>query len=212
MNLIKKSTLIPLLILVLILASGCGSPADNVSTPPTSDPATTSPVDKTDAIKIQIDVTDYGIIEAELYPKVAPETVANFTRLISEGFYDGLTFHRVINTFMIQGGDPLGTGRGGSDTNINGEFSNNGFPNGLSHTRGILSMARGGTDMNSASSQFFVVQQDSNFLDGDYAAFGLVTSGMDIVDSIVAKTPVEDDNGKVLPENQPVISTIVILK
>lgn len=213
MNIIKQLVLVSLLSLLLLLFAGCSSPAKDSTEPSPAKPVPVSSVISTEgAIKIQIDVTGYGLIGAELYPKVAPKTVANFTKLISEGFYNGLTFHRIINGFMIQGGDPLGNGHGNSSATIPGEFSNNGFPNSLSHTRGVLSMARGETDMNSASSQFFIVQQDSTFLDGDYASFGIITSGMAIVDSISANIPVEDDNGTVLPSNQPIIKSIVIIK
>ena len=213
MTITKRLALFCLIALILILSSSCtGSWQETSQEPAAESNPFASTVSTEGAIKIQINVTGYGLIEAELYPKVAPETVGSFTKLISEGFYDGLTFHRVMNDFMIQGGDPLGTGFGNSGTNITGEFANNSFPNGLSHTRGVLSMARGGTDMNSASSQFFIVQQDATFLDGDYAAFGLVTKGMEIVDSIAAEVPVEDDNGTVLAANQPVIKSIVVLK
>ena len=156
-----------------------------------------------------IDVTDYGTITVELYPDIAPITVANFKKLINEKFYDGLTFHRIISGFMIQGGDPLGNGTGGSDENIKGEFANNGVSNNLSHTRGVISMARS-QDMNSASSQFFIVHQDSTYLDGQYAAFGKVTEGMEVVDAIAANTTVQDGNGTVLPADQPVINSITL--
>lgn len=122
-------------------------------------------------------------IEIELYPEVAPITVANFEKLVKEGFYDGLIFHRVIAGFMIQGGDPTGTGRGGSSERIKGEFASNGVKNTLKHTRGVISMARS-MDPNSASSQFFIMHMDAPHLDGDYAAFGKVVSGMDVVDEI----------------------------
>ncbi len=122
-------------------------------------------------------------IEIELYPEVAPITVANFEKLVKEGFYDGLIFHRVIPGFMIQGGDPTGTGRGGSSERIKGEFASNGVKNTLKHTRGVISMARS-MDPNSASSQFFIMHMDAPHLDGDYAAFGKVVSGMDVVDEI----------------------------
>lgn len=122
-------------------------------------------------------------IEIELYPEVAPITVANFEKLVKEGFYDGLIFHRVIPGFMIQGGDPTGTGRGGSSERIKGEFASNGVKNTLKHTRGVISMARS-NDPNSASSQFFIMHMDAPHLDGDYAAFGKVVSGMDVVDEI----------------------------
>ena len=138
-----------------------------------------------------IDVKDYGKITVELYPDVAPITVENFKKLVSEGFYDGLIFHRVIEDFMIQGGCPEGTGLGGkTDANgnkitIKGEFSANGVKNDLDHTRGVISMARSQL-VNSASSQFFICHQDASHLDGKYAAFGKVTDGMDVVDAIAA--------------------------
>lgn len=158
-----------------------------------------------------IDIADYGVIELELYGSVAPLTVTNFVNLVNDGFYDGLTFHRIIDGFMIQGGDPLGTGMGGSENTIVGEFAANGVSNDLSHVRGVISMARS-QDYNSASSQFFIVHEDSTFLDGQYAAFGEVVSGMDVVDAICDSVTVEDDNGTVLKENQPVISSITVEK
>ncbi len=124
-------------------------------------------------------------IELELYPEVAPITVKNFEKLVSEGFYDGLIFHRVIPGFMIQGGDPLGNGMGGADENIKGEFRANGVKNDLKHTRGVISMARA-FDPNSASSQFFIMHADAPHLDGQYAAFGKVVSGMEAVDEIAS--------------------------
>ncbi len=160
---------------------------------------------------VEIDVQDYGTICCELDADTAPITVTNFIDLANSGFYDGLTFHRIIDGFMIQGGDPEGTGLGGSDENIIGEFANNGYTNNISHVRGTLSMARNGQDMNSASSQFFIVQTDSTYLDGDYAAFGHVTSGMEIVDQICVDTPVQDNNGTVLADDQPVITTIRVI-
>ena len=134
---------------------------------------------------VQIEMEDGGIIKIQLYPAVAPITCANFEKLVKEGFYDGLIFHRVINGFMIQGGDPTGTGMGGSKETIKGEFAHNGVTNNLSHTRGTISMARTNVK-DSASSQFFICHEDSTFLDGDYAAFGCVTEGMDVVDRIAS--------------------------
>ena len=134
---------------------------------------------------VQIEMENGDIIKLELYPDIAPKTVANFEKLVSEGFYDGLCFHRVISGFMIQGGDPLGNGTGGSKENITGEFKSNGHNNTLSHTRGVISMARS-QSFNSASSQFFIMHADGTFLDGQYAAFGMVTEGIDIVDKIAA--------------------------
>jgi len=134
---------------------------------------------------VVIEMENGGIIELELYPEVAPITVKNFEKLVSEGFYNGLTFHRVIPGFMIQGGDPLGNGMGGSDENIKGEFSANGVENNLKHTRGVISMARS-YNPNSASSQFFIMHADAPHLDGQYAAFGRVVSGIEVVDEIAS--------------------------
>jgi peptidyl-prolyl cis-trans isomerase B (cyclophilin B) len=134
-------------------------------------------------------MADGGVIRAELYPEIAPNTVNSFISLIKKGFYDGLIFHRVIPGFMIQGGCPEGTGTGGPGYRIRGEFRKNGFANDLGHKRGVLSMARA-SSLNSAGSQFFIMHDDSDFLDGDYAAFGAVIEGMDVVDSI-AETPTD---------------------
>lgn len=155
-------------------------------------------------------VKDYGTIELELDADIAPITVANFAKLVNEGFYNGLTFHRIISGFMIQGGDPLGNGTGGSKDNIKGEFLANGVNNTISHKRGVISMARSSA-YNSASSQFFIVHENSTFLDGQYAGFGYVTSGMEIVDKICEDINVEDNNGTVLKENQPVIEKISMI-
>ncbi|WP_370768486.1 peptidylprolyl isomerase [Ruminococcus sp.] len=157
----------------------------------------------------EIDIKDYGVIKVELNGDVAPITVANFINLANSHFYDGLTFHRIIDGFMMQGGDPLGNGTGGSENTIKGEFSQNGVENNLSHTRGAISMARS-TDMDSASSQFFIVQSDSTYLDGQYACFGYVTDGMNIVDEICKNAVTTDSNGSVSAENQPVINSITI--
>ena len=161
--------------------------------------------------KVNIKVKNYGTIELELDADVAPITVANFAKLVNEGFYDGLTFHRIIDGFMIQGGDPKGNGTGGSDENITGEFLLNGIENSISHVRGTISMARA-TPYNSASSQFFIVHEDSTFLDGQYAGFGKVTKGIEIVDKICEDIQVEDGNGTVLAKNQPIIEKITIIK
>lgn len=158
----------------------------------------------------KIVVKNYGTIALELDADVAPITVENFANLVNEGFYNGLTFHRIISGFMIQGGDPLGNGTGGSSKTIKGEFASNGVKNSISHVRGTISMARSSMP-NSASSQFFIVHEDSTFLDGQYAAFGIVTSGMEVVDKICAETAVEDDNGTVAKNNQPVIEKITMI-
>lgn len=204
-------------IMTLILAVGicacdAGSKADNNDTK-NAEEKTEAQADEgllTGKHHVEIDVKDYGTICLELDADVAPISVTNFVKLANEQFYDGLTFHRIISGFMIQGGDPQGNGTGGSDTCIHGEFANNGVENNISHVRGTISMARS-MDPNSASSQFFICHEDSTFLDGDYAAFGSVTDGMDIVDAICQDIAVVDDNGTVIPENQPVINTIKVI-
>lgn len=158
----------------------------------------------------EITIKDYGEIDVELDADAAPITVTNFVKLVQEGFYDGLTFHRIMDGFMMQGGDPLGNGTGGSEETIKGEFSQNGVDNDLSHTRGAISMARSSAP-DSASSQFFIVQSDSTFLDGQYAVFGYVTEGMEIVDEICKVAQPIDDNGTIPSEEQPVIETIKIV-
>ena len=152
---------------------------------------------------------DYGTITAELDADAAPITVTNFVKLVNEGFYDGLTFHRIISGFMIQGGDPKGNGTGGSDQTIKGEFAQNGFDNPIQHLRGVLSMARSSMP-DSASSQFFIMHQVSPWLDGAYAAFGCVTEGIEVVDTICQKTPVTDGNGTVAKANQPKILSVKV--
>ena len=160
---------------------------------------------------VEIDVKDYGKIKLELDPTAAPLTVQNFLNLVNEGFYDGLTFHRIMEGFMIQGGDPKGNGTGGSTNQIKGEFESNGVKNPISHKRGVISMARS-NNMNSASSQFFIVHQDSTFLDGKYAAFDMVTEGMEVVDEIATKAQPTDSNGTIPAANQPVITSIKIVE
>ena len=160
-----------------------------------------------------IEMENGGVIKIELDPLAAPKTVANFEKLVKEGFYDGLTFHRVINGFMIQGGDPLGNGMGGSDETIKGEFTANGYKgNDIKHERGVISMARSsGND--SASSQFFIMHKDSPHLNGSYAAFGRVTSGMDVVDAI-ATAPVRYDTSgeKSIPITPIVITRVYMIE
>ncbi len=174
----KKIISAILIITSVLLLAACGGAAGDGETAPASEAPK-------EAVKVTIEMENGGIIKLELYPDVAPITVANFVKLAKEGFYDGLIFHRVINGFMIQGGDPEGTGFGGSSETIKGEFSANGVKNDISHVRGVISMARS-KNMDSASSQFFIVQADSDFLDGNYAAFGRVTDGMDVVDEIAS--------------------------
>lgn len=158
---------------------------------------------------VEIQIQDYGTIKAELDADAAPITVTNFVNLAKEGFYDGLTFHRIIRGFMIQGGDPNGDGTGGSDQTIKGEFSQNGVENPLLHQRGAISMARSRAN-DSASSQFFIVHEDSKHLDGSYAAFGYVTEGMEIVDKICEDAEPTDNNGTIPAEKQPVITSVKV--
>ncbi len=200
----KTAALLLAGIFTAALLAGCGTKGE-------SKKENSSQTDNSDDTKVQITVKEYGTIEVALDEDAAPLTVENFLKLTEEGFYDGLTFHRIIDGFMIQGGDPKGNGTGGSDETIKGEFSENGVENPLSHTRGAISMARS-QDYDSASSQFFIVQEDSTYLDGQYAAFGYVTEGMDVVDKICEDVSVEDQNGTVLPENQPVIESIKVVK
>ncbi len=158
-------------------------------------------------VKILIEMADGDTMTAELYPEVAPKTVENFVGLINKGFYDGIIFHRVIEGFMIQGGDPTGTGMGGSGENIEGEFKSNGHPeNTLKHLRGVLSMARA-MSPNSASSQFFIMHKDAPHLDGQYAAFGKIIEGIEVVDKIATvQTDMRDK-----PLNDVVIKTMKVL-
>ena len=211
MTKIKKISAIMVAAVILctcFLISGCGgdtesSSSEKATSAVSNEETTSASTDTTDyksSYTAIIDVKDYGKIEVELYEELAPITVKNFVDLAKDGFYDGLTFHRIITGFMIQGGDPLGNGT---------EFAQNGVENNLSHTRGVISMARS-NDPDSASSQFFIVQADSTYLDGQYAAFGKVTKGMDIVDKICEDTPVTDSNGTVEKKNQPVINSIKI--
>lgn len=159
----------------------------------------------------EIVIAEYGKLELELDADVAPITVTNFVNLVKKGFYNGLTFHRIMSGFMIQGGDPNGDGTGGSEETIKGEFKSNGIENTMSHKRGVISMARTQNDPDSASSQFFIVQADSDFLDGDYAAFGKVTAGMDIVDKICQSVQPIDNNGTVPADQQPKITAIKVI-
>lgn len=166
-------------------------------------------VEQRGPVYADIVIKDYGTITISLDAEAAPETVENFISLAESGFYDGLTFHRIIEGFMMQGGDPYGDGTGGSGTTITGEFSANGHVNNLSHTRGTVSMARAKA-YNSASSQFFIVHEDSPHLDGEYAAFGQVVSGMEIVDQICADAEPIDGNGLIAADAQPVIESVTI--
>ena len=160
---------------------------------------------------VTIEMENGGKIVCELYPETAPESVKNFISLINKGFYNGLTFHRIISGFMIQGGDPLGNGTGGSDERIKGEFAANGIDNPIAHERGVLSMARSSAP-DSASSQFFIMHEAAPHLNGSYAAFGKVLSGIEVVDAICQNTPVTDNNGSVAKANQPIITSIKVIE
>lgn len=206
MNIVKRIIALSLTLVMSVMLFGCvkyQTPDDFKPTAPEGS--------LTGLHHIEIEIQDYGVISVELNADKAPITVTNFIDLANSGFYNGLTFHRIMDGFMMQGGDPQGNGQGGSGTNIIGEFANNGYDyNDISHIRGTISMARA-NDYNSGSSQFFIVQSDSTFLDGDYAGFGHVTSGMDIVDTICANAPVTDNNGTVLPDDQPIITEIRVI-
>lgn len=205
----KKCLALTLCAALLLTLAACGSaPSSADFSPAPSDETSDSP---TGGIHhVDIEVADYGTIKVELDGDTAPITVDNFLTLAGDGFYDGLTFHRIVDGFMIQGGDPEGTGFGGSDNTITGEFSANGVENDISHVRGVISMARS-QDYDSASSQFFIVQADSTFLDGQYAAFGHVTEGMEVVDAIAADAQPTDNNGTIPADAQPVITSITVV-
>ena len=176
----KRAVFVAALLLLPLVLAGCGKTAAQEEPMSEQNPVAT------------ITMQNGGVIKVELYPDVAPNTVKNFIHLANSGFYDGVIFHRVIEGFMIQGGDPDGAGTGGPGYRIRGEFSNNRHENGLSHQRGVISMARQGNPYvpasayNTAGSQFFIMHADNDFLDGDYAAFGKVVEGMDIVDAIAS--------------------------
>jgi peptidyl-prolyl cis-trans isomerase B (cyclophilin B) len=174
-----------LISLILALLASLGALLCTPGCSKTTEEETVPAGETGETIMVQIEMDNGGIIKLELYPDIAPITVANFEKLVKEGFYDGLIFHRVIKNFMIQGGDPTGTGMGGAKENIKGEFKINGINNPLSHKRGVISMARS-QRYNSASSQFFICHADATFLDGQYAAFGHVVEGMEVVDRIAS--------------------------
>lgn len=203
----KKLIKFSMVMLLALTLAGCGNSSNNDDT---KDNSTASSDLLSGNHKVEIDVKDYGVIKVELQADEAPITVTNFVKLVKEGFYDGLTFHRIIDGFMIQGGDPKGNGTGGSDETIKGEFSSNGVENPLKHTRGAISMARSQAN-DSASSQFFIVHETAASLDGEYAVFGYVYEGIDVVDKIATSVPVTDTNGTVLAENQPVINSIKLI-
>ena len=195
----KKIKKLIIITLILIAAVGCSKKENKMDNKYLSG-----------KINVLMQVKDYGDVKIELDADTAPITVTNFVKLVKNKFYDGLTFHRIMDGFMIQGGDPNGDGTGGSDETIKGEFEANGVKNIISHKRGVISMARS-MNNDSASSQFFIVQQDSTFLDKQYAAFGHVTSGMDVVDKIAKDANPTDDNGTIPENEQPVINYIKVI-
>jgi len=195
---------------MMMLISGCGDSGESGDGAGTDSGEAAASAEGIGVHHAVISVKDYGDITVELDGDTAPITVQNFMDLANDGFYDGLTFHRIMEGFMIQGGDPNGDGTGGSDQKIKGEFASNGVENDITHKKGVISMARS-QDPDSASSQFFIVQADSEFLDGDYAGFGHVTEGMDIVDKIAADAQPLDDNGTIAPDAQPVIKTVKVV-
>ncbi|MCH5343199.1 MAG: peptidylprolyl isomerase [Acetatifactor sp.] len=211
-----KTIVIKMLAMCMVtvfLLIGCGSDPQESNSNTDTTQEETMPEEEllTGLHHVNINIKDYGTVSVELDADNAPITVTNFVTLAQSGFYDGLTFHRIMDGFMMQGGDPLGDGTGGSEQTIKGEFSNNGVGNPLSHTRGAISMARKSISMDSASCQFFIVHQDSVRLDGDYAVFGYVTEGMEIVDEICENAVVVDMNGTVPAEYQPIIESIEVL-
>ena len=212
-----KKKLLICMTLALAMLTGCSTPASSNHTAgsPNEEPAPAEAVEdnnNTEAVPQEANdnnvsadasASDENIIVITLYPDIAPITCENFENLVSEGFYNGLTFHRVVDDFMAQGGDPQGTGMGGSENKIKGEFSSNGVENTLSHKRGIVSMARS-SDPDSASSQFFICYTDCSFLDGNYAAFGEVTQGMEVVDNFLNVTRVLGNDGAVSAPTTPI--------
>ncbi len=212
MKTMKKNLFVFLTLAAALLLCACGKTQPAETTAAQETPAATSGGESSPSQQLrhaEITVRDYGTIKLELDASVAPITVENFVKLAQSGFYDGLTFHRIMDGFMIQGGDPDGNGTGGSDEKIKGEFSKNGVPNPISHVKGVISMARS-NDPDSASSQFFITVADSTFLDGSYAAFGRVTEGMEVAEKIAKDAKPVDNNGTIPADQQPVIEKIVI--
>lgn len=209
---LKKSLCLLLAALLLVLCAACGAEetaATAQTATPTEEPAS-APESEAELRHVEIAIRDYGTVKLELDAAAAPITVQNFLDLAESGFYDGLTFHRIMDGFMIQGGDPAGNGTGGSGRNITGEFALNGWDNSISHTKGVISMARA-NDPDSASSQFFICVADSTFLDGQYAAFGWVTEGMELVEQIARDARPIDNNGTIPAAEQPVIERVTVI-
>ena len=208
-NTIRKAVFLAVMLVMILTLCACGKTQTAQSTQPAAESAKAAVEPFTKVRHAEITVKDYGTIKLELDEGTAPITVENFIKLAKDGFYDGLTFHRIMDGFMIQGGDPLGNGTGGSKDKIKGEFTSNGVNNQISHVKGVISMARA-NDPNSASSQFFITVADSTFLDGSYAAFGRVTEGQDVADRIAKDAKPVDNNGTIPASAQPVIEKIII--
>ncbi len=209
----KKKLLSGICLFAMLLAiTACGKKEDNSDNKFTSMDLLTQESEGllSGQYGVEIEIEDYGTVALTLDADIAPVSVTNFINLANDDFYDGLTFHRIIDGFMMQGGAPASADLEASIQNIQGEFASNGIKNDLAHTRGVISMART-PDPNSASSQFFIMHEDAPHLDGDYAAFGWVTSGIEVVDAICETTQVEDMNGTVLAKNQPVITDVRVL-
>ena len=214
----KRNMIIGIIAMLLVagvalwfVLGGKDAPVESTPLPTVGEsaPSAASGIKEKITHNVTIEVENYGTITAALYGETAPITVENLVKLAGEGFYNGLTFHRIISGFMIQGGDPLGNGTGGSSEKIKGEFSSNGVANPIAHQRGVLSMARSSAP-DSASSQFFIMHEAAPHLDGSYAAFGCVLTGMEVVDAICRNTPVTDGNGTVAKANQPKIISITV--
>ena len=214
MNIRNVNKYLKLILITVLMSSlvlvGCGNTTssnkeDSDTSAAKSESNDTDSTKKNEHLPVAtITVDGYGVIEAELYPELAPNTVNNFIDLANKGFYNNLKFHRIIKDFMIQGGDPKGDGTGGPGYSIEGEFTSNGFANSLKHTKGVLSMARS-QDPNSAGSQFFIMTKDASHLDGEYAAFGKVISGLDVLEKI---ENVKTSNDK--PKEDVIIKSITV--
>ena len=212
----KKMLTMLLAVCLLLTVTACGTQGTVTSqtdvTTLTGEDAYTSQIELLDEAMtyfVDMEIADYGTVTVQLDQSAAPITAANFVALAESGFYDGLTFHRIISGFMVQGGDPKGNGTGGSDVKIKGEFAANGWDNPIKHERGVISMARSKA-YDSASSQFFIMHENASHLDGGYAAFGHVTEGMEVVDAICAAAKPVDNNGSIAKENQPVITSVTV--
>lgn len=212
MKRINKTQMAIVISLIFCMMAGVGCAKNNAASEVSNQEETNPKFDASTLVTdtyADIEIEGYGTITVALDKSSAPITVENFINLAESGFYDGLTFHRIVEGFMMQGGDPNGDGTGGAEEKIVGEFSQNGYDNPISHVRGVISMARAQA-FDSASSQFFIVHEDSTFLDGAYAGFGYVTEGMEIVDQICEEAEPTDNNGTIPKEKQPVITKITI--